>query len=113
MNNSVYLGIDTSNYTTSAAIFSADGIIQEKKLLPVAEGKCGLRQSDKYPSIVATGVRISCEAVEINSVCSPSSSSSRAILRKVMMRLSDTPLTGCMEIATGIRLADLMQIRAT
>lgn len=46
MNKSVYLGIDTSNYTTSAAIFSADGIIQEKKLLPVAEGKCGLRQSD-------------------------------------------------------------------
>lgn len=41
-----YFGIDTSNYTTSAALF-ADGIIeQNKKLLPVKEGQLGLRQSD-------------------------------------------------------------------
>ena len=66
MNNSVYLGIDTSNYTTSAAIFNADGIIQEKKLLPVAEGKCGLRQSDavfhhtaQLPQIIEKLFRVS------------------------------------------------------
>lgn len=43
-----YLGIDTSNYTTSAAVYdSADGsVVQEKLLLPVKEGGCGLRQSD-------------------------------------------------------------------
>ncbi len=43
-----FLGIDTSNYTTSAAIFSSDTrkIIQSKKLLPVKNGECGLRQSD-------------------------------------------------------------------
>lgn len=41
------LGIDTSNYTTSAAIYTENGtIIQEKKLLPVKEGEKGLRQSD-------------------------------------------------------------------
>ena len=42
------LGIDTSNYTTSAAIFDTDAkkIINSKKLLPVKKGKLGLRQSD-------------------------------------------------------------------
>ena len=42
------LGIDTSNYTTSAAVFDEEKceIIQQKKLLPVKEGELGLRQSD-------------------------------------------------------------------
>ena len=44
----VCLGIDTSNYTTSAALyFSQDNrIVQAKKLLPVKSGEKGLRQSD-------------------------------------------------------------------
>lgn len=42
-----YLGIDTSNYTTSAALYSSENvIIQKKKLLPVKQGEKGLRQSD-------------------------------------------------------------------
>ncbi len=42
-----YLGLDTSNYTTSAAYCAADGTItQAKKLLPVKSGEMGLRQSD-------------------------------------------------------------------
>ena len=43
-----FLGIDTSNYTTSAAIFRSEdcSIVQAKKLLPVKEGELGLRQSD-------------------------------------------------------------------
>lgn len=42
-----FLGIDTSNYTTSCAIYDSDGtVIQKKKLLPVKEGELGLRQSD-------------------------------------------------------------------
>ena len=43
-----YLGIDTSNYTTSCAIYDdiADTVIQRKKLLPVKSGELGLRQSD-------------------------------------------------------------------
>ena len=45
---SLFLGIDTSNYTTSVALYdSATGLLaQQKKLLPVREGQLGLRQSD-------------------------------------------------------------------
>lgn len=43
---SLYLGIDTSNYTTSAALYDGEQIYQQKKLLPVREGELGLRQSD-------------------------------------------------------------------
>lgn len=43
-----YLGIDTSNYTTSCALYNSETkeVIQRKKLLPVKEGELGLRQSD-------------------------------------------------------------------
>ena len=43
-----YLGIDTSNYTTSLALYNSedDSVIQSKKLLPVKSGQLGLRQSD-------------------------------------------------------------------
>lgn len=43
-----FLGIDTSNYTTSAAVYISDEnrVIQCKRLLPVKEGALGLRQSD-------------------------------------------------------------------
>lgn len=43
-----FLGIDTSNYTTSAALYLPESrqIIQRKKLLPVKSGEKGLRQSD-------------------------------------------------------------------
>lgn len=43
-----FLGIDTSNYTTSVALCSREGevLANLKRLLPVKEGECGLRQSD-------------------------------------------------------------------
>ena len=43
-----FLGIDTSNYTTSAAVYNSETkeVINCKKLLPVSEGNKGLRQSD-------------------------------------------------------------------
>ena len=43
-----FVGIDTSNYTTSAAICSREGEILAnlKAPLPVKSGECGLRQSD-------------------------------------------------------------------
>ncbi len=43
-----YLGFDTSNYTTSAALYfpEENKILHSKKLLPVREGEKGLRQSD-------------------------------------------------------------------
>ena len=43
-----YIGIDTSNYTTSVALYRSEEnkIYQSKKLLPVKSGQLGLRQSD-------------------------------------------------------------------
>jgi len=41
-----FLGIDTSNYTTSCAVFRNGAAIQQKRLLPVPEGHIGLRQSE-------------------------------------------------------------------
>ncbi len=43
-----YLGIDTSNYTTSASVYDSESgrMLMGKKLLPVKNGECGLRQSD-------------------------------------------------------------------
>ncbi len=48
MKKQAIIGIDTSNYTTSVAVLDIDGnlISNRRKLLPVAEGACGLRQSD-------------------------------------------------------------------
>lgn len=45
---SIYLGIDTSNYTTSAAFYRVEDnkAIGCKKLLPVSNSSLGLRQSD-------------------------------------------------------------------
>lgn len=40
------LGIDTSNYTTSCALYENGEIVQKKLLLPVKDGEKGLRQSD-------------------------------------------------------------------
>ena len=44
----MFLGIDTSNYTTSLALVSDEGkvLANFKKLLPVKQGDLGLRQSD-------------------------------------------------------------------
>lgn len=44
----VFLGIDTSNYTTSVAAYDSESgeMLSEKKLLHVSDNACGLRQSD-------------------------------------------------------------------
>ena len=48
MTDKIVIGIDTSNYTTSFAIFTAEGelLANVKRLLPVKPGEFGLRQSD-------------------------------------------------------------------
>lgn len=48
MSSSFFLGIDTSNYTTSVAIADGDGnvLYNDKHLLTVPEGQRGVRQSD-------------------------------------------------------------------
>ncbi len=59
----LYLGVDTSNYTTSTALFDTgdNSVLHSKKLLPVKEGELGLRQSDavfhhtkQLPELIAT-----------------------------------------------------------
>ena len=44
----LYLGYDTSNYTTSAAVYdeTSQSVSSSKRLLPVAPGQLGLKQSD-------------------------------------------------------------------
>lgn len=48
MSDALFVGFDTSNYTTSAAVCEEDGrvICNSRILLPVKEGERGLRQSD-------------------------------------------------------------------
>ena len=48
MNKKYYLGIDTSNYRTSVAVCDSEGntVASVRRLLKVAEGERGLRQSD-------------------------------------------------------------------
>ena len=48
MMSDIYIGIDTSNYTTSLALCDGDGrvLANLKRPLPVKEGERGLRQSD-------------------------------------------------------------------
>lgn len=65
-----FLGFDTSNYTTSSAIYSSSDntVIQSKKLLPVKSGELGLRQSDavfhhvkQLPEILRGLFAVSCK----------------------------------------------------
>ena len=42
----ITLGIDTSNYTTSAATYDGTSFVQSRKILDVKEGMRGIRQSD-------------------------------------------------------------------
>ena len=48
MKRQCFIGVDTSNYTTSVALCSYEGeiIANLKEPLPVKAGECGLRQSD-------------------------------------------------------------------
>ncbi|MBQ7096518.1 MAG: hypothetical protein IJN96_00425 [Clostridia bacterium] len=46
MDGELFLGIDTSCYTTSVAAYFNGKMIHVKKMLDVKEGECGLRQSD-------------------------------------------------------------------
>ena len=41
-----FIGVDTSNYTTSAALFTDGEMASSRRLLPVKPGEMGLRQSD-------------------------------------------------------------------
>ena len=48
MSEKIFIGIDTSNYTSSVCAFCPDGAktVSKRKILPVKPGQRGLRQSD-------------------------------------------------------------------
>lgn len=59
----IALGIDTSNYTTSASVYDGETYTLSRKILDVGEGKRGIRQSDGVfvhnkvlPQIIADAV---------------------------------------------------------
>ena len=63
---SLFLGIDTSNYTTSVALFDSETgeMRQNKRLLPVREGQLGLRQSDAVFHHTAQLHALFCESIK-------------------------------------------------
>lgn len=76
---SLFLGIDTSNYTTSVALYDTTEkkVIHSRKLLPVKEGERGIRQSDAVfhhtqqlrellPKLLADGAAVSAVAVSVS-----------------------------------------------
>ena len=67
MAEKIFIGIDTSNYTTSCAISDSKGNVLHnfKILLPVKEGERGLRQSEavfahikNLPEVLEAGANI-------------------------------------------------------
>lgn len=48
MGSKLFLGIDTSCYTTSVAVLCDGQMFQVKKMLDVKTGECGLRQSEGF-----------------------------------------------------------------
>ncbi|MBR1531961.1 MAG: peptidase M22, partial [Eubacterium sp.] len=42
----MFVGFDTSNYTTSTAVLDGNNVTHRKTMLSVREGERGLRQSD-------------------------------------------------------------------
>ena len=77
----LFLGFDTSNYTTSVSVFSGDGdriLLNYKKLLPVAEGERGLRQSEAVFSHIKA-IREASEAIRETFNDSGAASAVRAV----------------------------------
>lgn len=66
-----FLGLDTSNYTTSVAIYNGVDIKQEKKLLNVKKGTLGLRQSEavfqhinQIPNLISNVIKIEISSIK-------------------------------------------------
>lgn len=95
--NNKFLGIDTSNYTSSCAVYNADNNTMHslKKLLPVAEGQLGLRQSDavfhhtkNLPALLAE-------------LCAEHSSGINAVSASVSPRDADSSYMPCFLVGEG------------
>ena len=72
MSSNIYLGFDTSNYTTSAAAVSDVGYINEREILDVSSGNRGLRQSDalfRHVKNIPGIYSALCKKINIKDVC--------------------------------------------
>lgn len=107
----LYLGLDTSNYTTSAALCDGEGNIlwNQKKLLPVKEGERGLRQSDA----VFLHTKALHETAEgLTQVLSEADGTLQAIGTSVSPRDSEGSYMPCFLVGSGVgeMLSAVMQI---
>ena len=97
MNNAV-LGLDTSNYRTSLALVSAEGMLlfHRRMLLPVAKGDCGLRQSEavyahlKQIKAMSEPLREACAGRRIAAVCASVKPRDRAESYMPVFEVGDT-----------------------
>lgn len=93
------LGIDTSNYTTSCALYDSETkkVIHSKQLLPVKKGECGIRQSDavfhhtrQLPSLMEA-LFSECSGRRIDAVCA-----------SVTPRRQDGSYMPCFTVGSGV-----------
>ena len=107
----LYLGLDTSNYTTSAALCDGEGRIlwNQKKLLPVKEGERGLRQSD---AVFLHVKALSETAAGLAKVLSETEGALCAIGTSVSPRDSEGSYMPCFLVGSGVgeMLSAAMQI---
>ena len=98
---SKYLGIDTSNYTTSVALYdsSADTVISKRKLLPVAEGALGLRQSD---AVFHHTQQLPLLLEELFSECNCDKNEIKAIGASFTPRKSEGSYMPCFTVGSGV-----------
>ncbi|MBR6915423.1 MAG: hypothetical protein IKN36_03615, partial [Clostridia bacterium] len=100
----LYLGFDTSNYTTSSAVFSDDRgefILNYKKLLPVAEGERGLRQSEAVFSHIKATEELS-DAIRAVLKGEGLSSPIRAVACSVSPRSSENSYMPCFLVGEAL-----------
>lgn len=108
---SKYLGIDTSNYTTSVALYdsSLDTVISERKLLPVKNGELGLRQSD---AVFHHTVQLPSLIEELFAQCNCSKNEIKAIGASFTPRKIEGSYMPCFTVGSGCArvLSSVLQV---
>lgn len=105
----LYVGIDTSNYTTSAALFDASAgefCSNVKRLLGVAEGERGLRQSDAVFAHVKNLPSVTAEAFEAllpDEVCAVGVSATPRDIEGSYMPCFQVGLSAAFALAAGLK----------
>lgn len=98
---SKFLGIDTSNYTTSVALFDdvTKEVAQKRKLLPVSKGELGLRQSD---AVFHHTQQLPALIEELFSECECNSTDIKAIGASFTPRKMEGSYMPCFTVGSGV-----------